>query len=335
MTLRQRKCICWAYFLTMLVINIVCGWKSIHPRALLFLEIFGIIKNIDKFLTALTHFGPIGILAIAVKKLKINEKVGTFLQLSQEQQLLFSFLNYSTLIMVILVVLPPIAKAFNAMGMASMDKRKMSDAIPCFQIATKLDPTIAEFHYNLGYAYRLLGSHRKEAIEECKAAIRIDSDLAAAYNDLGYLYCEEGKCRDAVDILREARERIGSSPEKEYYRDLVRYKILKNLGRAYLCVEPPQYDQAIAVLSLAIDIEHKYTPWPDWIRAFRPAETHCLLALAFDKTNQTCEWIKTELGYCQDYAVSDTLTDSEKDDDIQILEATKSKLKHCPCQSKR
>jgi len=210
MTVRQRKFIRWVYFLAMLVFNIVCLWKYIFPRLALFLEIFIIIKNIDKFLTALTNFGPSGILVMAVRKLGINKWLGSSLQLSQRQQLLSSFLNYMTLFTIILVVLPPIANKFNEMGMASMDKRRVSEAIPCFQIASKLDLTIADFHFNLGNAYTLLGSHGKDAIEEYKAAIRLDSDFAAAYNNLGYLYRKQGSCKDAVEQLLRAYETLAA-----------------------------------------------------------------------------------------------------------------------------
>ncbi len=101
---------------------------------------------------------------------------------------------------------------------------KMGDynkAVSEFISVIDIDPGIAEAHYNLAYAYQMLGND-DSAITEYKNAITIRPDYSDAYNNLGLLMVEKGYIKEGIYYLRKSQENdSGFSPA--YY----------NLGAVY------------------------------------------------------------------------------------------------------
>jgi tetratricopeptide (TPR) repeat protein len=76
-------------------------------------------------------------------------------------------------------------------------------------------------HYNLGFLYDSQGLLDK-AIEEYKAAIRLNPDYARAHTNLGFVYSKQGRIDEAIEEYRSAI-RLDPNAEKAY----------NNLGTAY------------------------------------------------------------------------------------------------------
>src|SRR5438093_1590149 len=72
-----------------------------------------------------------------------------------------------------------------------------------YREALRINPGLAQAHYNLGVALKRLGNV-DEAIEEYQEALRLQPDLAQAHHALGKALDDQGKRDAAVDEYREA-----------------------------------------------------------------------------------------------------------------------------------
>jgi tetratricopeptide (TPR) repeat protein len=75
------------------------------------------------------------------------------------------------------------ANAHNNYGMALASARRFDEAIPEFQRAIELDPSIPEAQYNIGYALSMQGKFR-EAIPYYQKALELNPNFARAQAQL-------------------------------------------------------------------------------------------------------------------------------------------------------
>lgn len=157
--------------------------------------------------------------------------------------------------------LPFIAHFYNERGfqLQRREPRDVSGARESFERALRLAPGYSAAHYNLAVVYEDL--HDENAIKEYLLAIKYDSRLYAAYNNLARLYLQrhrESDYENALTILEQAWE---LSPQDES----VQYSLNKNLG--WVNYEMKHYPLAETYLRRAISL-----------RAEDAAAAHCLMA---------------------------------------------------------
>ena len=97
-------------------------------------------------------------------------------------------------------------EAENNLGMALFRQGRMDEAIPHFQAALAIDPSVAVSNMNVGICEQTRGN-APLAIEQYKKTIRLTRDpllKAKAYNNLGYAYKDLGDYADAQASLQAA-----------------------------------------------------------------------------------------------------------------------------------
>lgn len=158
--------------------------------------------------------------------------------------------------------LPVFARYYNERGTGFQYREQpdLSRARTSYQQAVRLDPGYAQAHYNLAIVHEDL--QPEKAMEEYLQAIRYDSHIYPAYNNLARLYLRRGKPNDyesALNILSQAGD---LSPQDEN----VQYSLNKNLGWANYALK--HYSLAETFLRKAISLRDKSGA----------AAAHCLLA---------------------------------------------------------
>jgi tetratricopeptide (TPR) repeat protein len=157
--------------------------------------------------------------------------------------------------------LPAFARYFNERGAGFQYREQpdLSGARESYEQAVRLKPGYAQAHYNLALIYEELQPDK--AIEEYLLAIKYDSQIYPAYNNLARLYLLRGKDNDyenALNILSRAGD---LSPGDEN----AQYSLNKNLGWASYALK--RYPMAEMYLRRAISL-----------RIDQSAAAHCLLA---------------------------------------------------------
>ena len=126
-----------------------------------------------------------------------------------------------------------------------MHKEEYEKALPCWEIAAKIDFFPIEIkaieYYMIGFCYNELGNHSK-AIEAYKQAIHINPDYLSAYSGLGGVYFGLGNFAEAVESFKQV---IRINPN-----DASVYNIL---GFSYLALN--NYAKAIEAHQQAIRID--------------------------------------------------------------------------------
>ncbi len=92
---------------------------------------------------------------------------------------------------------------YNVLGVAQEGQQKFAEAAKTYQQALKLDPSIAEIHFNLGSVYGHLG-RSVEAIASYRKALSLKPNLDAAWFNLGYALQQQGQYAEAADCYRKA-----------------------------------------------------------------------------------------------------------------------------------
>lgn len=157
--------------------------------------------------------------------------------------------------------LPVFAHYFNERG-ARFQYREQPDlsrARESYQQAVRLNTGYAPAHYNLALVQE--GLQPEAAIEEYLLAIKFDSHIYPAYNNLARLYLLRGKGNDYENALNVLRQAGDLSPQDEN----VQYSLNKNLGWANYVLK--HYSVAETYLRKAISL-----------RSNQGAAAHCLLA---------------------------------------------------------
>lgn len=158
--------------------------------------------------------------------------------------------------------LPAFARYYNERG-AEFQYREQPDlsrARESYQQAVRLLPGYAQAHYNLATVQEDL--QPESAIEEYRLAIRYDSHIYPAYNNLARLYLLRGKYDDYESALNLLSQAGDLSPQDEN----VQYSLNKNLGWANYALK--HYAMAEMYLRRAIALRSKQSG----------AAAHCLLA---------------------------------------------------------
>lgn len=108
---------------------------------------------------------------------------------------------------VILDIILELMLCYNTVG-------RTSDSIKIGEKTIENFPDVPELHLNLGTAYAL--SHKdNEAILHYKKAISFSPSFAMAYGNLGVLYYELGRHKEAKENLLKAKELLSDENEKE------------------------------------------------------------------------------------------------------------------------
>ncbi|WP_414584480.1 tetratricopeptide repeat protein [Scytonema sp. PCC 10023] len=141
------------------------------------------------------------------------------------------------------------ADAYNGLGNALYDQRKydqkkLDKAIDAFQKAIQLDPNYADAYNGLGNA---LYDQKKldQAIDAFQKAIEFDSDHAYAYNGLGNALTDQKKLDAAIDAFQKA---IQLNPKFVDAHN--------GLGNAFY--DQKKLDEAIAAYKTAIQLYPKH-----------------------------------------------------------------------------
>jgi uncharacterized protein (TIGR02466 family) len=97
---------------------------------------------------------------------------------------------------------------YNILGVAQEGQQKFAEAAKTYQQALKLDPSIAEVHFNLGSVYGHMG-RIGEAMACYRKALSLKPNLDAAWFNLGHAHQEQSEYEDAAGCYRKA---IGLQP---------------------------------------------------------------------------------------------------------------------------
>ena len=92
---------------------------------------------------------------------------------------------------------------YNILGVAQEGLKKFEDAATTYQKALRLDPSIAEVHFNLGSIYGHMGC-TEDAIACYRKALSLKPNLDAAWFNLGFALQEQGQYTEAADCYRKA-----------------------------------------------------------------------------------------------------------------------------------
>jgi TolA-binding protein len=85
-------------------------------------------------------------------------------------------------------------------GKALINEKKYLEAIGCLKVAIELKPNSAKAHCNLGNAYSFEGK-KELALKEYQEAIRIDPDLAQPHFNLGVMMMDDEQWTQAIEQL--------------------------------------------------------------------------------------------------------------------------------------
>lgn len=146
------------------------------------------------------------------------------------------------------LALPALAERYSDQGLIFQQNHQQAKALDQFQRAVSLNPSDAIALYNLGTAYEDLADFDRAEISY-RAAIDIDPEFYAAYNNLGRILIMHKKDYEAaLNYLNQARQRSPREP-------LVQYALHKNLGWALLGLA--NYRQAEAELRRALTLNQE------------------------------------------------------------------------------
>jgi tetratricopeptide (TPR) repeat protein len=94
----------------------------------------------------------------------------------------------------------------NTLGVAYGEAQQLDEAVRCFKRSLKERPSRADSHYNLGKTYAKLGD-LDEAGRCYLRAHQLEPDRPEVANNLVALYVHQGRYRDALPLIAQARSR--------------------------------------------------------------------------------------------------------------------------------
>ena len=150
---------------------------------------------------------------------------------------------------------PENARARNNLGKALEDAGRVGEALEQYRAAARLDSTLADARSNLGHALDLAG-RPDEAIAEYRAALRFDPDHAWAHCNLGAALARRGDLAAATAELDAALRLDPEFPEANYNRGLLlaRSGQLEAAAAAYRAALAARPDYADAHLNLGVTL---------------------------------------------------------------------------------
>jgi type IV pilus biogenesis/stability protein PilW len=136
---------------------------------------------------------------------------------------------------------PKLVEAYNLLGLVYLTNSEIDKAIGEFEEAVRVDPYFTDARNNLGIALRQDRQYDRAA-EQFQAALK-DGNYRSPekiHLNVGYLYLDQGRHREAIDAFRRALEIDG-----EYLIALI------GLGRAYAGAGRPDLaEEALAKVVL-------------------------------------------------------------------------------------
>jgi tetratricopeptide (TPR) repeat protein len=156
--------------------------------------------------------------------------------------------------------------ALNLLGLLIGDVGKPELAVDWLAAAVSSNPTIAQFHANLGEMYRRLARFNLAA-DSLRRALEIDPSTAQVHNTLGVVMKSLGKSRDAIAAFSQAVQRAPDFAEAQF-----------NLGLAL--GDARRFKEAIAPLRRAVDLK------PDDLEAMRHLGSSLMFAGELDEAEQ-------------------------------------------------
>lgn len=136
---------------------------------------------------------------------------------------------------------PTHADALHLLGVVALQSGDTAGAIDLIRRAVALAPGSAEFHANLGEAYRAYGEPDRAA-ECCRAALRLRPEYPEAANNLGLVLLAQGDAPAAVGQFRAA---VRLAPDRAINHN--------NLGNALRGAGDP--DAAVAAFRTAVELD--------------------------------------------------------------------------------
>jgi tetratricopeptide (TPR) repeat protein len=100
-------------------------------------------------------------------------------------------------------------------------------AVEQFETSIQLDPGHADALNYLAYLWAVRGIRLDEALRHIQAALALDPDNAAYLDTLGWVYYQQGRYEEALDLLQQADELRPGDPEILEHLE----KTLEKLGR--------------------------------------------------------------------------------------------------------
>lgn len=116
--------------------------------------------------------------------------------------------------------------AYNNLGLIYAKQGKIDSAINEFKAALKIDPDHAEVRYNLGRCYAEKGDI-DAAIREYAHAVKANPDLIDAHFNLGLSYAERGQLLEGIRELREVLRLDPEDPDARGYLRILDAKVKK------------------------------------------------------------------------------------------------------------
>jgi Tfp pilus assembly protein PilF len=125
----------------------------------------------------------------------------------------------------------------------------MDDAIEAFHKSIESHPT-AEAYTNLAWVLSLKGEYDM-AIEHCKTAISLDSDLGNPYNDIGSYLIRKARYMEAIPWLERAI--ISKRYDTRHFPHINLGRIYTTIGRVDSAIE--EFHKALAFAPKHPEIE--------------------------------------------------------------------------------
>jgi tetratricopeptide (TPR) repeat protein len=148
--------------------------------------------------------------------------------------------------------LPLIARAYNDQGVRQQQSGQVTSAIQSFLRATNLNPNYAVAYYNLGTTYEDILAYDL-ALTSYQTALRTDSHLYTAYNNLARLYMRQrsdfGNALALLDYALDLNLTMSADQKTIIEYALYKNRGWANLGLKYLTLAESDLRQALALRS--------------------------------------------------------------------------------------
>jgi tetratricopeptide (TPR) repeat protein len=141
--------------------------------------------------------------------------------LAKNYEKLQDYQNAETTLKHLLGILPDHAASHNILGRIYGHRKRHEESIREFRMATKLDPEVSDFHFNLGIAlYK--GKRYKEAAVSFNEAVQLDDKSVLAHKNLGLiLFHYLNRKKEGVFHLKKTLELDPTLADSESIRNAI------------------------------------------------------------------------------------------------------------------
>ena len=188
----------------------------------------------------------------------------------------------------ILQIDPANADALHLLGLLKAQTACVSDAITLLRRAVEQAPAVADFHVNLGNAFRLAGQFA-QAAAAYRSAIAIDGQSAAGHLNLANVLKRQGRLRQAAKAAGRAAELAPDDPHvrftladiyaelDDWDRSIAEYRQTLYLAPGYF----EAYGQLARLLYRRGEVDQARGLVRDWLRIdpASPRAVHMLASL--------------------------------------------------------